>query len=65
MQDGSPEALLRSDGIYRELIEAEMSRLAHARLAGRLRSSHDRQTSTETEFLGARRSNHSNDRRRQ
>ena len=31
VQDGSPEALLRSDGIYRKLIEAEMGRLANAR----------------------------------
>ena len=31
VQDGSPEALLRCDGIYRNLIEAEMSRLANAR----------------------------------
>jgi ATP-binding cassette subfamily B protein len=31
VQDGSPEALLRRDGIYRDLIEAEMSRLAHPR----------------------------------
>jgi len=30
VQDGSPEALLRCDGIYRKLIEAEMSRLANA-----------------------------------
>lgn len=30
VQDGSPEALLRGDGIYRKLIEAEMSRLANA-----------------------------------
>ena len=29
-QDGSPEALLRSDGIYRKLIEAEIGRLANA-----------------------------------
>jgi ATP-binding cassette, subfamily B, bacterial len=29
VQDGSPEALLRRDGIYRDLIEAEMNRLAH------------------------------------
>jgi ATP-binding cassette, subfamily B, bacterial len=31
VQDGAPEALLRREGIYRDLIEAEMSRLAHAR----------------------------------
>ena len=30
VQDGSPDALLRGDGIYRNLIEAEMSRLANA-----------------------------------
>jgi len=30
VQDGSPETLLRCDGIYRKLIEAEMSRLANA-----------------------------------
>ena len=30
LQDGAPEALLRGDGIYRRLIEAEMSRLASA-----------------------------------
>jgi ATP-binding cassette subfamily B protein len=30
VQDGSPDALLRCDGIYRNLIEAEMSRLANA-----------------------------------
>ena len=30
VQDGSPEALLRSDGIYRKSIEAEIGRLAHA-----------------------------------
>ena len=30
VQDGSPEALLRCDGIYRKLIEAEMGRLANA-----------------------------------
>jgi ATP-binding cassette subfamily B protein len=30
VQDGSPEALLRSDGIYRKLIEAEIGRLANA-----------------------------------
>ena len=29
VQDGSPEALLCRDGIYRDLIEAEMNRLAH------------------------------------
>ncbi len=28
VQDGSPEALLRHDGVYRRLIEAEMNRLA-------------------------------------
>ena len=38
VQDGSPEALLRRDGIYRDLIEAEMSRLAHRSSRGRLRS---------------------------
>jgi ATP-binding cassette, subfamily B, bacterial len=31
VQDGSPEALLRRDGIYRDLIEAEVNRLAHPR----------------------------------
>jgi ATP-binding cassette, subfamily B, bacterial len=31
VQDGPPEALMRSDGIYRNLIQAEMSRLATAR----------------------------------
>ena len=30
MQDGSPEALLRGDGIYRRLMDAEISRLANA-----------------------------------
>ena len=30
VEDGSPEALLRRDGIYRKLIEAEMSRLSNA-----------------------------------
>jgi ATP-binding cassette subfamily B protein len=30
LQDGAPEALMRRDGIYRKLIEAEMSRLANA-----------------------------------
>ena len=30
VQDGSPEGLLRSDGVYRKLIESEMSRLAHS-----------------------------------
>ena len=30
MEDGSPEALLRRDGIYRKLIEAEISRLSNA-----------------------------------
>jgi ATP-binding cassette subfamily B protein len=29
LQDGSPEGLLRSDGVYRKLIESEVSRLAH------------------------------------
>ena len=29
VEDGSPEALLCRDGIYRDLIEAEMNRLAH------------------------------------
>ena len=31
VQDGSPEALLRRDGIYRRLIEGEMGRLASPR----------------------------------
>jgi ATP-binding cassette subfamily B protein len=31
VQDGSPEALMRRDGIYRKLITAEMSRLANRR----------------------------------
>jgi ATP-binding cassette subfamily B protein len=30
VQDGAPDALLRHDGIYRNLIEAEMRRLANA-----------------------------------
>jgi ATP-binding cassette subfamily B protein len=30
VQDGSPEALLHGDGIYRKLIQAEMSRLTNA-----------------------------------
>ena len=30
VQDGSPDALLRGGGVYRKLIEAEMSRLANA-----------------------------------
>jgi ATP-binding cassette subfamily B protein len=30
VQDGSPESLLRSNGVYRKLIESEVSRLAHA-----------------------------------
>ena len=36
VQDGSPDALLRSDGIYRTLIDAEMSRLADTQPRGRL-----------------------------
>jgi ATP-binding cassette, subfamily B, bacterial len=31
VQDGSPDALLRREGIYRDLIDAEMSRLGHPR----------------------------------
>ena len=31
VEDGSPEALLRGDGIYRKLINAEIGRLANAR----------------------------------
>ena len=30
LQDGAPDALMRGDGIYRKLIDAEMSRLANA-----------------------------------
>jgi len=30
VQDGSPETLLRTDGTYRKLIEAEIGRLANA-----------------------------------
>jgi ATP-binding cassette subfamily B protein len=30
LQDGAPDVLMRNDGIYRKLIEAEMSRLANA-----------------------------------
>jgi ATP-binding cassette subfamily B protein len=30
VQDGSPEALMRSNGAYRKLIESEVSRLAHS-----------------------------------
>jgi hypothetical protein len=30
MQDGSPEALLRGGGVYRRLMDAEISRLADA-----------------------------------
>jgi ATP-binding cassette subfamily B protein len=33
VQDGSPEILVRSDGIYRGLIESEMRRLSHPRAA--------------------------------
>ena len=36
VQDGSPEALLRRDGIYRKLIEAEMGRLASVPRAARM-----------------------------
>ena len=30
VQDGAPDALLRSGGAYRRLIDAEMNRLSHA-----------------------------------
>ena len=31
VQDGAPDTLLRGDGIYRKLMDAEMRRLAFAR----------------------------------
>jgi ATP-binding cassette subfamily B protein len=38
VQDGSPETLLRHDGVYRRLIEAEMRRLADSRASAHPRA---------------------------